>query len=116
MLLYPFSALLTTFPETFILKRNTNNGRNLPSCAFLGIGFTNDEATGCINEEAIGVINETAICAIIARRNPPYYYYYYYYYYHYFILRFTVSVALSINRPDFSCDSTILITSAISSF
>ena len=103
MLLYPFSALLTTFPETFILKRNTNNGRNLPSCAFLGIGFTNDEATGCINEEAIGVINETVICAIIARRNPPYYYYYYY-----FISRFTVSVALSINRPDFSSDSTIL--------
>ena len=62
MLLYPFPALLTSFPRTFIIQGNANNGRNLLS-PFPVIAFINEEATGVFNEAAIG--------AIIAQRNPP---------------------------------------------
>ena len=108
MLLYPLLALLTPFPRIFIIKSNTNNGRNPPSYLFPVIAFINKEATGCINEEAIGAINEAATGVIIAPGNLPACFF--------FVSYFTVSVALSINRPDFSSDSTILIISSISSF
>ena len=71
------------------------------------IEFINEEAIGCINEEAIGAINEAAVGAITEGRNPPFCF---------FISYFTVSLAPSINRPDFSYDSAILIISSISSF
>ena len=78
MLLYPLPALVTTFPRTFIIKGNANNGRNPPPCSFPALmnpfavmTFINEEDTGCINEEATGAINEAAIGAIIAPRNPP---------------------------------------------
>ena len=67
---------------------------------FPGIEFTNEEAADCINEEAIGAVNEAPTSAIIAPENPPFCFY---------ISYFTVSVALSINRPDFSSDFTISI-------
>ena len=51
-----FSRLLVT---AVIIKGNTNNGRNPPSCPFPAlmtrfpvIAFINNEATGCVNEEA----------------------------------------------------------------
>ena len=56
--------------------------------------FINEEATSFINGDAISVINEAAIGAIIAPTNPA----------SCFFL-FPVSVASSINIPDFSCDS-----------
>ena len=71
---------------------------------FADIVFINEEATGCINEEAIGAINKTATSAILVPRNLSCF----------FILGFTVSVTSSINRPDFSRHSTILIISLIS--
>ena len=74
---------------------------------YLVIEFINEEAIACINEEAIGAINETAIGAIIAWRNSPSCF---------FILCFTVLLAPSINRPDFSNDFTISIMSSRSSF
>ena len=64
------------------------------------IAFVNEEATGCVNEEAIDTINEAAIVAIIAGRNWPSCF---------FVSCFTVSLAPSINRPEFSSDSAILI-------
>ena len=74
---------------------------------FPDIAFINEEATGSINEEAIGVINEAAIGAIIGPVNSPLCF---------LIPCFTVSVAPSIYRPDFSSDSTISVISSISSF
>ena len=60
MLLYHFVALMTSFPRTFIIKGNANNGRNPTSCLFLAlmtpfpdIAFINEEVTDCTNEEAI---------------------------------------------------------------
>ena len=53
-------------------------------------------------QKVIGAINEAAIDVIIIPKNPSSF--------------FTVLVAPSINRPDFSDDSTILIISSISSF
>ena len=91
-LLTPFSTLLTTFPRTFILKSNAINGRNPPYCLFPVIEFIDEEATDCINEEVIVVINKAAIGAIIVPENRPSCF---------FISVFTVSIAPSINRPDF---------------
>ena len=98
MLLYPFSALVTSFARTFIIKDNANNGRNPPSyhfpafvTRFLDIAFINEEAKGCINEEAICAINEAAISAIMVTRNPPS---------SFFTSCATVSVAPSNNRPE----------------
>ena len=67
--------------------------------------FINDEATNCIKKETIGAIIEAVVSAIIALRNSPF-----------FILCFTVSVAPSTNKPDFSSDSTIFIISFKPSF
>ena len=94
MFLYPLPALVTSFPRTFIIKSNVNNGRNPSSCLFPVIAFINKEVTSCVNEEATGAINEAAIDT----------------------MSFTVAVAPSVNRPDFSFDSTILIILSISSF
>ena len=106
MLLYPLPALLTPFSKVFIIKVNANNGKNPPSFHFPVIAFFNEEVTGCTNEEAIAAINEAAIDAIIVPKS----------YLLFFISCFTVSVAPSINRPNFSSDFTTLITSSISSF
>ena len=92
MLLYPLSALLTPFPRTFIIK---GNAKNPLFCPFPVIVFISKEATGSINEETTGVINEIAIGAIIVPRNPPSFF---------LISCFTVSLAPSIKRPDFSSD------------
>ena len=80
-----------------------------PHRAFINeeaIGYINEKAVGAVNEAAIYAINEAGIGAIIAPRNPPFFYFICC-----FISYFTVSVALSINRPDFFNDSTILIIS-----
>ena len=63
------------------------------------IAFINEEATRFINEEAIGAVNEAAVGDIISPWNLPSCF---------FISSYTVSVAPSINRLDFSGDSTIL--------
>ena len=105
LFIYPLPAHLIPFPNTFIIKGSANNGRNPPSCPVKK--FIKEEVVGCINEEAIGGISEAAIGAIIAGRNSPSYF---------FISHFTVSLAPSINRPDFSNDSAILIILSISSF
>ena len=111
MLLYPLPALLNPFPGTFPGTKNEGIPPSSPFSAlmtsFPDIAFTSEEANGCINQEAIGAINEAAIRTIIASRNPPFCF---------SISCFTVSVAPSINRPDFSSDSTTLIVSSISSF
>ena len=105
LFIYSLPALLSPFPNIFIIKSSANNGRNPHSCPFVVIEVISEEAIGCINEEAIGAINEAAIGAIIAGRNPTSYF---------FISCFTVLLAPSINRPDFSNDSTVLIISSIS--
>ena len=69
MLLYLLPVLVTSFPRTFIIKGNTNNGTNTPSCQVPVIAFIREEAAGCSNEEAIGAINEAAIGDIISPRN-----------------------------------------------
>ena len=101
MLLYPLPALLNPFPGTFPGTKNEGIPPSSPFSAlmtsFPDIAFISEEANGCINEEAIGAINEAAIRTIIASRNPPFCF---------SISCFTVSVAPSINRPDFSSDST----------
>ena len=74
---------------------------------FPDIAFINEQVTGCTNEETIGAVNEAATGAIIAPKNTPSCF---------FISWFTVSVTLSIYRPGFSSDSTILIIASISSF
>ena len=103
MLIQLLPTLHTSFPRTFIIKSNANNGGNPP---FPVIAFINEEVTGCINEETIDANNEAAIGAIIAPRGESYF----------FISCFTVLIAPSVNRPDFSSDSTILATLLISSF
>ena len=90
-LLYPFHALITSFSRTFIIEDNGNNGRNLAFCPFLDIAFIKEEDTGSIDGKAIGAINEATIGAI----KPSCF----------FISCFTISVAPSINRADFSSDS-----------
>ena len=105
--MYPLPVLVTPFPNNFIIKGNANNRRNSPFRPFPVIEFVNEEAIGCINEEAIGAISEAAIGAIIAERNQPSCF---------FVLCFTVSLAPSINRPNFSNNSTILIISSVSLF
>ena len=54
-----------------MIKGNTNNGKNPPSCPFPMRAFINEEARGCINKEAIDAISEAAIGAIKAPRSPP---------------------------------------------
>ena len=78
--------------------------RNPPLCPF---SFINKEATGCINEESIRAINEAAVDAIIAPGHPRSCF---------FISCFTVSVAPSINRPNFFSDPTTLIIPFMSLF
>ena len=102
-----FSFSYSSFSENF----NVNNERNPPSCPFpvlmtpfSDIAFISKETLDCINKDTISAINEAAIGAIIAPTNPPYFF---------FISSFTVSVAPSINTPDFSNGSTILIISSI---
>ena len=68
-----FLAHVTPFPRTFIIKGNTNDGKNLPSCPFPVISFINGEATGCVNDEAIGTINKVSIDAPIAIIAPKTY-------------------------------------------
>ena len=70
----------------------------LLSLPIFHIAFIIEEATGSINEEAVGAK---------AQANPPCCI---------FISCFSVSVAISIIRPDFSSDLTILIISSLSSF
>ena len=65
MFLYPLPALVTSFPRTFIIKGNVNNGRNPSSCLFPVVAFINKEVTSCVNEEATGAINEAAIDTMI---------------------------------------------------
>ena len=100
-----------SFSITFTIKGNVYQ-EEIPPCHFLAlltpfpvITFINKKATGFINKEAIDAIVQASIGAIIAERNPPSCF---------FIRCFTVSLALSINRPDFSTDSTILRISSIS--
>ena len=54
--MYPLPALLSPFPNTFIIKGSANNGRNPHSCPFAVKEFINEEAIGCINEETIVAI------------------------------------------------------------
>ena len=104
MLLY---LLLTTFPWTFIIKGNFNNGRNPPSCPFPDIAFINEEVTGCINEKKHRCYQWNSYSYHHRPKKPTFLS---------FISCFTDSVATSINRPDFYIDSTILIISSISLF
>ena len=111
MLVYPL--LVLDLHRTFIIKGYDNIGKNPLSCPFRfpmtpfsNIASINEKATGCINEEAIGPINAAIIGAIIAVKNLPACS---------FISCFIVSPALSINRSDFSCESTILTISFRSS-
>ena len=71
------------------------------------MGFMNEKVKGCVHDKAIDAINEAAIGAIIGSRNPPSCF---------FIFYFTVSFPPSIDRPDFSSGSTLLIISSISLF
>ena len=96
---------MTAFSRIFIIKGNANNRRNQLSCPF-PILMTPFPVIAFINEEPIRAVNEAAIGAIIAPRNPL----------TFFISCYPVSVAASINRSDFSNDSTILMISFISSF
>ena len=105
MLLFPYPALLTPFSKTFIIKGNANNRRNSPSGPFPDITFINKDVNKDINEEPISAIDEAVIGAIIAQDIHLI-----------FISCFTISVAPSIYRPDLSSDSTVLITSSLSSF
>ena len=109
MSLYPLPALLSPFSRTFINKNNTNNRRSPSPCPFPAlltlfpvIAFLDQEATNYVNEEAIDAITEAAMGAIIGPRIPLSCF---------FISCFTVSIAPSINRSDFSGDFTILIIS-----
>ena len=112
MLLYSLPAYVNPFPKTFIIKGNDNpngnaNARDALMAPFQVLTFVNEEATCCINSEARYAINEAVISAIMAGKNrSPCF----------FISCFTVSLAPSINRPEFSSDSTILIISSISLF
>ena len=71
---------------------NVNNRGVLPFCPFPDIVFINEEAKGCISEEARD--------AIIASRN---------WYSCVLISCFTVTVAPSLKRHNFSSDSAVLI-------
>ena len=100
------------FPKTLIIKRNANNGRIQNSCPFPtpmapspGILFIIEEAASCINDEAIGAINEAVKSVIIVPRNLRSCF---------FSSCFTVSVAPSINKPDFYSGSTVIIKSSTS--
>ena len=99
MLLYPLPAPVTSFSRIVILKRNANNGKIPPfypfpilMTLFSDIVFINEENTSCIEETFIDAINEAIIGAIITPENPLSCL---------FISCFTVSVAPSINKPDF---------------
>ena len=107
MLLNPLPALVTSFPRASTIKDEANNGRHSPFCPFPDIVFINEETTGCINEEMINAINEAVRGVIIAPRNPPSCF---------LISCLIIPEVPSINRPEFSSDSTILIISSISSF
>ena len=55
-------APMTPFADmAFIIKSNSNNGRNPPSCPFPTI-MTHFPDIAFINEEAIGASNEAAKC------------------------------------------------------
>ena len=57
-----FTAPVTPFPDmAFIIKGNSNNGRNPPSCPFPTI-ITHFPDIAFINEEAIGASNEATKC------------------------------------------------------
>ena len=107
------SGQIDLHPEKNILKKVNN--KRIPLCCpfpvllthFSVIAFINEETTGCVNKEAVGGINEANINVIIALRNLPSCF---------FISCFTVSVAPSVNKPDFSSSYKILIISSISSF
>ena len=92
MLLYPLLNLLAPFSRTFNIKGNGNDGKNPHSYTFPDIAFINEEITGCVNEEAIRAINEAAIGATRALRSPSSCF---------LVSYFTVSVAPTINGPDF---------------
>ena len=82
-------------------------GTFLLTWLFSRSAFINKEYTGCIKEKVIDAINKTAIGAIIVPKNLPYCF---------LTSCFTVSVALSINRPESSSNIMIFIISSISSF
>ena len=63
--------------------------------SFPDMEFINKEATECINDETTVTINEAVMGAIMAPRNPPSCF---------FISCFAVSVAPSINIPEFFND------------
>ena len=103
----PFQVVVSTFSRTFIIKANANKGRNLPPPHLPDITFINQEATDCIKEKVVDGINKATMRAIIATRDTPFCL---------FILCFTVSVTVSINRPDSLSDTSILILSFKLSF
>ena len=108
VLLTPFPALVTSFPHiVFIIKGKTYNGGDLPSCP--------------INEEAAVTITEAAGSRRCHHSLEKSIFLIFFVFLFCFCCCFfcflTVSVApSSINRSDFSSDSTILIISSISSF
>ena len=110
ILLYPLLALVTPFPRTFIIKGNANNGRHPPSCShysFSSYSIYQWQSHRLYQWRSHDAINEASTGATIAGRNPPSCF---------FISCFTFSLAPSINKPQFSSDSTILIISSKSSF
>ena len=107
VLLTPFPALVTSFPHiVFIIKGKTYNGGDLPSCP--------------INEEAAVTITEAAgsrRCHHSLEKSIFLIFFVFLFCFLLLFFLFSVSVApSSINRSDFSSDSTILIISSISSF
>ena len=74
---------------------------------FTDIAFSSEKVTICMNKDARKAISKAAISAILTARNLPSWF---------FISGFAVLVAHSINRPEFSGESTILIILCISSF
>ena len=99
---------LSTIPflRNFVIKGNANNRINPPFCFFPAL-LTPLSVTVFINQGVTGAVTEASKCGIIAARNPLTCI---------FIWSFTISVAPSINRPDFCNDSMILIILSIPSY
>lgn len=85
------------------MKKNAIYGKNPFPCffPFPVTEFINEKATGYVNAEAIGAIKEAAIGVIVASRNQQSYFFF-------FLSCFTVSVATSTNKPEFSIDPLII--------
>ena len=106
-----FLSPCKSFPKILFSNKCPSKTVRNPSSSFSltpfpKVPFTNEEAASCFNENTIGAINEAAIGAIKTGRAPPSCF---------FISCSTVSVAPSINRPEYSSDFLILLISSLSS-